>query len=108
MDTAEKAMEFLKTLPKDARVSINIGAEGVVSRLLRHSKVTADVVAENVWCREDIGAMLKDAGKGSSAANIDAVLAAVPRGLDLFLDRLTEEGWDILHAIYDDVIESLD
>ena len=107
MDTVEKAMEFLKTLPKDARVSVNVGAEGVVSRLLRHPKVTADVVAENVWCREDIGAMLEGAGREPSAANIDAVLAAVPHGLDMFLDRLTEEGWDILHAMYDDAIESL-
>lgn len=52
--------------------------------------------------------MIEDAGKEPSDANIDAVLAAVPRGLDMFLDRLTEEGSEILHIIYDDAIESLD
>lgn len=108
MDTVDKAMEFLKTLPKDARVSVNVGAEGVVSRHLRFPRATADVIAEDVWCREDIGAMLENAGKEPSDANIDAVLAAMPRGLDLFLDRLTEEGWGILHIIYDDAVGSLD
>lgn len=97
MDTVDKAMEFLKTLPKDARVSVNIGAEGAVSRHLRFPRATADVIAEDVWCRGDIGAMIEDAGKEPSDANIDAVLAAVPRGLDMFLDRLTEEGSEILH-----------
>ena len=90
-------MEFLKTLPKDARVSVNVGAEGAVSRHLRFPRATADVIAEDVWCRGDIGAMIEDAGKEPSDANIDAVLVAVPRGLDLFLDRLTEEGSEILH-----------
>ena len=101
-------MEFRPTLPKVARVSGNIGAEGTVGRQLRFPRATADVIAEDVWCRGDIGAMIEDAGKEPSDANIDAVLAAVPRGLDLFLDRLTEEGDEILHIIYDDAIESLD
>lgn len=48
MDTVDKAMEFLKTLPKDARVSVNVGAEGVVSRHLRFPRATADVIAEDV------------------------------------------------------------
>lgn len=108
MDTVDKAMGFLKTLPKDARVSVNVGAEDAVGRHLRFPRATADVIAEDVWCREDIGAMIEDAGKEPSDTNIDAVLAAVPRGLDMFLDRLTEEGSEILHVIYDDAIESLD
>ena len=28
----------------------------------------------------------------------------VPDGLDDFGDRLTQEGWDILHGIYDDAL----
>ena len=40
MDTVGKAMEFLKTLPKNARVSVNVGAEGAVSRHLRFPHAT--------------------------------------------------------------------
>lgn len=40
MDTVDKAMGFLKTLPKDARVSVNVGAEGAVGRHLRFGLAT--------------------------------------------------------------------
>ncbi|WP_368096762.1 hypothetical protein [Bifidobacterium adolescentis] len=40
MDTVDKAMGFLKTLPKDARVSVNVGAEGAVGRHLRFPHAT--------------------------------------------------------------------
>lgn len=107
MSTIEEAMEFLSTLPRDARVSISIGADGATARALRFPHANADVIAESVWCRADIAAMLEDAGREPSDANIDAVLASNPRGLEDFGDRLTEEGWDILHVLYDDAIESL-
>ena len=107
MDTVDKAMGFLKTLPKDARVSVNVGAEGAVGRHLRFPRATADVIAEDVWCREDIGTLIEDNGKNPTPENIDKVLAAVPGGLDDFGDRLTQEGWDILHDIYDDAIDAL-
>ena len=35
------------------------------------------------------------------------MLAAVPDGLDDLGDRLTQEGWDILHDIYDDAIDAI-
>ena len=35
------------------------------------------------------------------------MLTAVPGGLDDFGDRLIQEGWDILHDIYDDAIDTL-
>lgn len=108
MQTVKDLIEYLQTLPEDAPASLIVGADGTTSYHTSISETVTDVIAENIWCREDIATMLEDAGKKSSDMNIDKVLASMPRGLDLLEDRLTEEGWEILHILYDDAIESID
>lgn len=100
----DEIIEYLKTLPKDAivRVLVMDKASGHLE-----SSVVEDVVDGDVWCREDIGTLIEDKGGESTPGDVDKVLAAVPGGLGAFGDRLTQEGWDILHDVYDDAIDAL-
>ena len=59
------------------------------------------------WGGCQIGTLIEDKGKNSTPENVERVLAAVPDGLDDLGDRLTQEGWDILHDIYDDAIDAI-
>lgn len=100
----DEIIEYLRTLPEDAIVKVSVMDK---ASMTRNSIVIDGVVDGGVWCREDIGTLIEDNGKNPTPENIDRVLAAVPGGLDDFGDRLTQEGWDILHDIYDDAIDAL-
>lgn len=100
----DEIIEYLRTLPEDAIVKVSVMDR---ASMARNSIVIDGVVDGGVWCREDIGTLIEDNGRNPTPENIDKVLAAVPGGLGSFSDRLTQEGWDILHDIYDGAIDAL-
>lgn len=100
----DEIIEYLRALSKDAIVKVSVMDK---ASMARNSIVIDGVVDGGVWCREDIGTLIEDNGKNPTPENIDKVLAAVPGGLDDFGGRLTQEGWGILHDIYDDAIDTL-
>lgn len=100
----DEIIEYLRTLPEDAIVKVSVMDKAFMAR---NSIVIDGVVDGGVWCREDIGTLIEDNGKNPTPENIDKVLAGVPGGLDSFGDRLTQEGWDILHDVYDGAIDAL-
>lgn len=102
--SVDEIIEYLKTLPKDAVVRVSVMDKASTAC---YSIAIDDVIDGGVWCREDIGTLIGDKGKDPTPENVERVLAAVPDGLDDLGDRLTQEGWDILHDIYDDAIDAL-
>lgn len=100
----DEIIEYLRTLPEDAIVKVSVMDK---ASMARNSIVIDGVIDGGVWCREDIGTLIEDNGKDPTPENVEQVLAAVPDGLDDLGDRLTQEGWDILHDIYDDAIDAI-
>lgn len=97
-------IEYLKGLPEDATVRLLVmdKASGRTG-----SDIVENVIDGGVWCREDVGTIIGEAGVEPTRENVDRVLAAVPDGLDSFGGMLAEDGWDDLHAVYDSAIKSL-
>ena len=100
----DEIIEYLRTLPKNAIVKLSVMDK---ASMTDNSIVIDGVIDGGVWCREDIGTLIEDNGKDPTPENVERVLAAVPDGLDDFGDWLTQEGWDILHGIYDGAIDAL-
>lgn len=96
----DEIIKYLRTLPKNAIVKVSVMDKAPMTD-------NSIVIDGGVWCREDIGTLIEDNGKNPTPENVERVLAAVPDGLDDLGDRLTQEGWDILHDIYDDAIDAI-
>lgn len=89
-------------------MSKGMGSDDSIDKIM-----STGIISEIKWCIDDLEGMMKDAGLEPSKENVRKVLGFVGDdgfkgcGGTLLADRSIEEGWEIMHFIYDDAIKSV-
>ena len=82
--------------------------------LTQEQRDTYSKVAENpetlvivTWSREDLRDMLREEDIEPSEKNVDSLLKASEFPVEDIQDRMIEAGWNVLHDVYDGVIDTI-